>query len=474
VHLVSRIWSCRNLKFSSEYLKKILLLRGTLADRKAEQLRPSFIRLGLRGLHTMQLISLSSIIVQSVSGLVDSLLAGVVQAVSGGKIIGHFTQCVVLFIAFGKTIRDMSDSKWPLDPYVCGMVAVGMVSWAFLSSKRKIDSAHRFSGAEDHDHQAHSPGSESLSNYSQSCGVGQAHPYSRLPEYKGCVYLDYNATTPVFPEATAAMIPYLTTSFGNPSSSHIFSAPCREALRTARSQVGALVNARDSSKEIYFTSCGTESDNRAVDIALHHFTQFKKKQLAERGVNMSVTLPHVVTCKTEHPAVICYLRILVLEQKIRMTVLPVDAEGFVSAEAVQKALTPNTALVTLMHSNNEVGTIHPLKEIAQAVRQYNQQMRGEACVLLHSDAAQSLGKVLVDVQSLDLDMLTIVGHKFGAPKGVAALYMRQGIEAPPMLVGGGQERGLRSGKSVVRKQSWYCGCSAAVCCGVVFSTHRRD
>jgi cysteine sulfinate desulfinase/cysteine desulfurase-like protein len=374
------------------------------------------------------------------------------QAASGGRIIGHFAPRIGPFLDndFDKIIREMSESKWPLDPYVCGIVAVGMASWAFLSSKRKIGSAHRFAGDEIHDHDP--PGSESLSSYSQPSGVGQAHPYSRLPEYKGCVYLDYNATTPVFPEVTGAMVPYLTTSFGNPSSSHIFSAPCREALRKARSHVGALVNARDPSKEIYFTSCGTESDNRAVDIALHHFTQFKKRQLAERGVNMSVTLPHVVTCKTEHPAVICYLRILVLEQKIRMTVLPVDAEGFVGAEAVRNALTPNTALVTLMHSNNEVGTIHPLKEIAQAVRQYNQQMRGESCVLLHSDAAQSLGKVLVDVQALDLDMLTIVGHKFGAPKGVAALYMREGIEAPPMLVGGGQERGLRSGKRAVRAE----------------------
>ena len=253
--------------------------------------------------------------------------------------------------------------------------------------------------------------------------------------------MDYNATTPIFPEVTNAMLPFLTNCFGNPSSSHVFARPCRDGLQLARSQIGALVNAKDVQHEVYLTSCGTESDNRAVDIALHHFAQYKKKFSSR-----SEALPHVVTCVTEHPAVINYLRLLEREQRITLTVLPVDAQGFVSVVEVTKALTVDTALVTLMHSNNEVGTIHPIKEVSQAVRQFNLQSRGQACVLVHSDGAQSLGKVLIDVQALDLDMLTIVGHKFGAPKGVAALYIRSNVAAVPMLVGGGQERGIRSGK----------------------------
>jgi len=235
------------------------------------------------------------------------------------------------------------------------------------------------------------------------------------------------------------MLPFITNAFGNPSSSHVFARPCRDGLQKARMQIGALINAKDALREVYLTSCGTESDNRAIDIAIHHFAQQKEKwQRASK-------VPHVVTCITEHPAVINYLRALVREQRISLTVLPVDAQGFVSIAEVKQSLTVDTALVTLMHSNNEVGTIHPLKEVAQVIKQFNLQSKGEACVLLHSDGAQSLGKVLIDVQALDLDMLTIVGHKFGAPKGVAALYIRSNVDTVPMLVGGGQERGVRSG-----------------------------
>lgn len=290
---------------------------------------------------------------------------------------------------------------------------------------------------------------QSGQEYKTNGGVGQSHPFSGEEKYKNCVYLDYNATTPIFPEVTSAMLPFLTNAFGNPSSSHVFARPCRDGLQRARLQIGALVNAKDALRELYLTSCGTESDNRAIDIAIHHFAQHKQKlHFAQSGSEKATpsVLPHVVTCVTEHPAVINYLHALLRDKRISLTVLPVDTQGFVSTAEVKRSLTVDTALVTLMHSNNEVGTIHPIKEVAQIVRQFNQQSKGEACVLLHSDGAQSLGKVLIDVQALDLDMLTIVGHKFGAPKGVAALYIRSNVETVPMLVGGGQERGIRSGK----------------------------
>lgn len=277
-------------------------------------------------------------------------------------------------------------------------------------------------------------------------GIGKAHPFSECPEYKNCIYLDYNATTPVFPEVTDAMMPFLTTCFGNPSSSHVFSKPCRLALATARAHIGALVNAKDPGNEIYLTSCGTESDNGAVDIAIHHFMQHKHRYNAARGISEEVnSIPHIISCITEHPAVICYLRVLVTEKRIRMTVLQVDSEGFININDVKNALCADTALVTIMHSNNEVGTVQNIKEIAQCIKQFTHDSAGQNCLLLHSDGAQSLGKLLVDVQALEVDMFTIVGHKYGAPKGVAALYIRTGVETVPILVGGGQERGLRGG-----------------------------
>jgi cysteine desulfurase len=296
--------------------------------------------------------------------------------------------------------------------------------------------------------------------YEEVSQVGQPHPFSKESKFKGCVYLDYNATTPVFPEVTQAMMPFLTTCFGNPSSSHVFSTPCREGLFKARNQIGDLVNAKDSQNEIFLTSCGTESDNAAVDMAIHNFKQFKARVLGIAPTDPSMPVPHIITCITEHPAVICYLRVLRDELKvIRMTVLPVNGEGLVDVEKLKNALTPDTALVTIMHSNNEVGTIQPIRQIALCIKQYNathqpsnntssntsSNTSNAACVLLHSDAAQSLGKVLVDVQALGVDMLTIVGHKFGAPKGVGALYIRSNVEKVAMLVGGGQERGIRGG-----------------------------
>jgi cysteine desulfurase len=174
------------------------------------------------------------------------------------------------------------------------------------------------------------------------------------------------------------------------------------------------------------TSCGSESDNRAIDIALATGSQ-------RDG------LPHIIASCIEHPAILEYLKFLFQSKRIEFTLLPVNEEGYVSPEDVTTALKDSTALVTVMHSNNEVGTLQPIQEIAKRVQEFNESLQSRGVhrppVLFHSDAAQSIGKVAVDVQSLGVDMMTLVGHKFGAPKGIAALYVRSGIpytSSPPL------------------------------------------
>lgn len=244
--------------------------------------------------------------------------------------------------------------------------------------------------------------------------IGIEHPSSRESNYNGCVYLDYNATTPIFPEVAKAMSPYMSSRFGNPSSPHVYAKPCRDEIIFSRQSVGALINA--SAETVIFTSCGSESDNRAVDIALHHYNTTSK---SIEG------LPHVITSIIEHPAIFLYLKHLQHTGKISLTVLPVDKYGFVSTVELFQRLTLNTALVTIMHSNNEVGTLQPISDIADAIKKYN--VRTGASILFHSDGAQSVGKVPIDVRSLGVDMFTIVGHKFGASKGIAALYVRENV-----------------------------------------------
>ena len=194
-----------------------------------------------------------------------------------------------------------------------------------------------------------------------SSSPGSAHP--AMAKYGGCVYLDYNATTPIWPEVSSAMRPFTLQCFGNPSSSHVFSAPCKEAVKVARRHVQHLVNA-SSPEAILFTSCGTESDNRAIDIALHAYH-------AQKPRKGDTHPPHVVTCAVEHPAILMYLKMLESQERLTLTTLPVDEEGFVLPEDVQSALTKNTALVTIMHSNNEVGTIQPIQAISNVIKQYN-------------------------------------------------------------------------------------------------------
>ena len=285
--------------------------------------------------------------------------------------------------------------------------------------------------------------------YKKSSNIGDSHPYCNLKTYEDTIYFDYNATTPIFPEVTIAMLPYISTSFGNPSSSHCFGVPCNHAVQKARRHVSNLICAKSTS-EIIFTSCGSESDNRAIDIALSFF----KTSSLSSSFSLNNThnyhkkiKAHIVTSAVEHPAILEYLRHLVKEGIIDLTVCPVGSDGAVSSQEVSDALRKNTALVTIMHSNNESGTLQPIQDICKAVKEYSERMKLR--ILVHSDAAQSLGKVKIDVIKLGVDMLTIVGHKFGAPKGIGALYIRQGIPVNPLLFGGGQESGRRAGTESV-------------------------
>jgi cysteine desulfurase len=230
------------------------------------------------------------------------------------------------------------------------------------------------------------------------------------------IYLDYNASTPIASEAVEAMRPYLTDHFGNPSSPHWAGAPAKEAVERARAQVAGLLGC--AADEIVFTSGGTESNNHAIQGAW----------FARRG--------HIITSQVEHPAVVAPCRFLE-SLGARVTWLPVDGTGMVDPEAVRRAITPETTLVSIMHANNEVGTIEPIAEIARIARE-----RG---VLFHTDAAQSVGKIPTKVEELGVDLLSVAGHKVYAPKGVGALYMRRGVRLEPFMRGAGHESGRRAG-----------------------------
>jgi cysteine desulfurase len=233
------------------------------------------------------------------------------------------------------------------------------------------------------------------------------------------IYLDYNATTPLTPHVKSAMRPFLEEHFGNPSSSHVYGRITSDAVIKARNQVATLLNATPG--EIIFTSGGTESNNLAI-------------QGAARAKRLKGN--HIITTAVEHPAVteVCaYLS----TQGFRVTTLPVDQHGQVSPEDLAAALTPETILVSVMHANNEVGTLQPIKALAALAHQ--------AGALFHTDAAQSVGKLPVDVNELGVDLLSIAGHKLYAPKGVGALYIRQGVRLEKITFGAGQERDLRPG-----------------------------
>jgi cysteine desulfurase len=233
------------------------------------------------------------------------------------------------------------------------------------------------------------------------------------------IYLDYNGTTPHDPEVIEAMRPFFETEFGNPSSSHGYGAAPRLAVDTARQQVAQLLQCDPG--EIIFTSGGTESNNHAI--------RGMANALKEKG-------NHIITSAFEHPAVFEVCRYLEIHG-FETTYLPVDAEGLIQIEDVEKALRPETILVTIMHANNEVGTIQPISEVARLTK-----ARG---IVLHTDAAQSVGKIATTVDALGVDLLSVAGHKIYAPKGVGALYIRSPHEPEKFCHGAGQENGRRAG-----------------------------
>jgi cysteine desulfurase len=240
------------------------------------------------------------------------------------------------------------------------------------------------------------------------------------------IYLDYNATTPLDPAVIEAMLPYLRQHFGNPSSTHPYGKLAHDAVEAARRQVAELLGAQPD--EIVFTGGGSEASNHAIKGAVFA----KLHGIFGRWARGA----HVITSAVEHPATLqpcAFLKRL----GCKVTILPVDRHGLVDPDAVRKALDRGTTLVSIMHANNEVGTIQPIREIAAVAHE-----RG---ALVHTDAAQSLGKVGVDVGQLGVDLLSVAGHKLYAPKGVGALYVRKGVVLEPLIHGAGHESGRRAG-----------------------------
>jgi cysteine desulfurase len=236
------------------------------------------------------------------------------------------------------------------------------------------------------------------------------------------IYLDYNSTTPIDPAVLKAMLPYLVDHYGNPSCIHLYGREAHTAVERAREQVAELLGARPD--EIVFTGGGSEASNHAV-----------KGSILRPETDWGRSA-HVIISAVEHPATTQPCEFL-KDLGCEVSVVPVDRFGMVDPDAVRRAMTPRTRLVSIMHSNNEVGTFNPIREIAALARE-----RG---VLVHTDAAQSLGKVAVDVNDLGVDLLTVAGHKLYAPKGVGALYVRRGVRPASLIHGAGHEGGRRAG-----------------------------
>ena len=233
------------------------------------------------------------------------------------------------------------------------------------------------------------------------------------------IYLDYNATTPHDPEVLEAMRPYFEEEFGNPSSSHYYGSKPKQAVASARRRVASLLNCEP--EEIIFTSGGTESNNFAIKGCA--------EALRDRG-------NHIVTSQIEHPAVLEVCRFLE-NTGFEVSYLPVDEFGLVNVSDVAAAIKKKTVLISVMHANNEVGSVEPIAEIAQLAKEHG--------IIFHTDAAQSVGKLAVDVKKLGVDLLSMAGHKVYAPKGVGALYIRKGLSPVKLMHGAGQEMTRRSG-----------------------------
>jgi cysteine desulfurase len=250
------------------------------------------------------------------------------------------------------------------------------------------------------------------------------------------IYLDFNASTPICPEAVEAMRTFLTDHYGNPSSLHWAGMPAKDAVENARGQVAGLLGCDPT--EVVFTSGGSESNNHAIKgVFFAH---------RDRG-------DHIITTAVEHPATINPCRFL---EKLgaKVTLLPVDRFGRIDPEDVRKAITPRTILITVMHANNEVGTIEPIPGIAAIAR--------EAGIPFHTDAAQTVGKISADVEELGVDLLSVAGHKVYAPKGIGALYLREGTRIEPFVHGAGHEAGRRAGtENVLLAVALGAACDAA-------------
>jgi cysteine desulfurase len=232
------------------------------------------------------------------------------------------------------------------------------------------------------------------------------------------IYMDYAATTPVRPEVTEAMLPYYTEFWGNPSSIYTCGQEARRGLEEARGKIAALLGARE--EEIIFTSGGTESDNTAIEGVC--FANQNKGN-------------HIITTSIEHHAILMSCRFME-ERGFSVTYLPVDKYGLIDPDAVKKAITPKTVLISIMHANNEIGTIEPIEEISKIAK--------EADVYLHTDAVQTVGHIPTKVDELGVDLLALSAHKFYGPKGIGVLYIRKGTKLTPFVHGGEQERGRRA------------------------------
>jgi len=244
------------------------------------------------------------------------------------------------------------------------------------------------------------------------------------------VYLDYNATTPVDPQVLDAMLPYFSADFANASSIHSPGQRARAAIETAREQVAALIGARP--QEIVFTSGGTESDNHAIFGVTN--SQVVQPIL---GVHSSSPTPqHIITATIEHEAVLNACQ-AAERQGVSVSYLPVDHEGRVDPKSVREVIRPETILITIMHANNELGTVQLLEEIGSIAKEHK--------IYFHTDAVQSAGKIPIDVKALNVDLLSLSGHKLYAPKGVGALYVRSGTRLRQLLYGGHHQRGHRPG-----------------------------
>ncbi|MCH8127863.1 IscS subfamily cysteine desulfurase [candidate division KSB1 bacterium] len=233
------------------------------------------------------------------------------------------------------------------------------------------------------------------------------------------IYLDYNATTPIDPHVAEVMLPFLHSNFGNPSSSHIFGVTTKKAVEKARQQVAALLHCETD--EIVFTGGGSESNNYAIKGAV--------QACRDKG-------NHIITSSIEHPAVLQVCKYLE-KNGFTVTFLPVDQFGLINPKHVAEAITSETTLITIMHANNEVGTIEPIKEITKLAHDHE--------ILVHTDSAQSVGKIPVHIDELGVDLLSIAGHKLYAPKGIGALYIRSGVQLEKLIHGADHEINRRAG-----------------------------